>query len=161
MGKEKVLEIEITKINEKWSVGVVIYQDTEILKRGKFVDNEICVKSINCPQCSVSGFLFIKGESDCSDSRPFLIENELVPSVLEKVEKINEKYGKPKRWRAEKSELYFFLDSTGEINWTNDYRCRFDDEHYNIGNYFKIREDVLEYAEKFRELFKEVEYVEV
>ncbi|MCF0161416.1 MAG: hypothetical protein HUJ88_02340, partial [Fusobacterium necrophorum] len=69
---------------------------------------------------------------------------------------INEKYGKPKRWRAKHKEVYFYIDPFGEICEEIETYDITDERFYNSGNYFQTREQ----AEKARELQKKA-YQEV
>ena len=43
MRKEKVLEIEIIRVNEKYSAWHITYQNEEVLRRGKFKDENLKV----------------------------------------------------------------------------------------------------------------------
>lgn len=58
------------------------------------------------------------------------------------------------RWRAEKDEKYYYVSDTGSISATEDSRWGRDDKRYEIGNYFKTKEEAELYAEKIREIFK-------
>ena len=55
-----------------------------------------------------------------------------------------------KRWRAKKGRDYYFLSSLLEFHINNDIHTVVDNERYNIGNYFKTRDE----AEKFAEIIK-------
>lgn len=92
---KKVLEVEVVKINKKYSAWYIKYQDTEILKRGKFRDLELGVLSYYEPREFTNEYstLFIQGNEVSKDLNSFMIENKLVPALLEKVEKVNELYG--------------------------------------------------------------------
>lgn len=91
---KKVLEVEVLKINELYSAWYISYQDTEILKRGKFRDFEIGVISSYEPKEFLNEYstLFIRGNQEDKDLNSYIIENELVPALLEKINKINELY---------------------------------------------------------------------
>lgn len=41
-----------------------------------------------------------------------------------------------KKKRLPKGHQYFFITSTGNYSYRNDYRSKEDDERYKIGNYF-------------------------
>ena len=60
---------------------------------------------------------------------------------------------KPKRWRAERGELYWFVDSAGQTNSRWDLNAKLDDAHYNSQNYFKTKTEAEKFAVKWRELF--------
>lgn len=50
---------------------------------------------------------------------------------------------KPKweRWRAEKGGKYYFLDSSCSVVYMVDYYIEFDRKRYEVGNYFKTKEE--------------------
>ena len=57
---------------------------------------------------------------------------------------MNEEYGIPKRWRAGQGEIYFFINSNCKIDTTKNYINdwdKFDDINYELGNYFKTKEE--------------------
>ncbi len=58
----------------------------------------------------------------------------------------------PKRWRAESGETYWHINYRCECFEANDYRHSYDDDCYNIGNYFRTRIEAEEMAVKFRAL---------
>lgn len=66
-------------------------------------------------------------------------------SILEDfVNYVNKKYFKPIRWRANKSDYYYYIDSYGDISreqeaydWRGDFR-------YSLGNYFETEEQARE-----------------
>lgn len=61
---------------------------------------------------------------------------------------------KPKRWRAEKEEFYYFVNDALYADSEEDMYSNIDDYRYNIGNYFHSREEAEEMAEKFKEMLK-------
>lgn len=55
---------------------------------------------------------------------------------------------KPKRWRAENGEGYWFCTSRGDIaHGREDYSSE-NDFTFNTGNYFRTEKEVLDYREK-------------
>ena len=147
MEKEKVLEIEYQEVFDEVAVRIK-YQNFEVLKRGKFKDEEIIVESACVPEyINLNNKLYIQGEAESADNRIFLIDKEDLKNILEKVNKINEKYGIPKRWRAEKEKEYFFVTGTNEITIDEEYYNEADNTRYELGNYFKTEEE----AEKVKE----------
>lgn len=48
---------------------------------------------------------------------------------------------KYKRWRAEKGGKYYFLDSSCSVVYMVDYYIEFDRKRYEVGNYFKTKEE--------------------
>lgn len=155
MEKEKVLEIEFIPVWDKWAWRIV-KQDENILKRGIFKDDEIRVMSSSCPCLCLDHFLYIKGMDSLHDDDYFFCIDEEKTIIEQKVKAINEKYGKPKRWRAEEGGWYYSVNISGRILRIRDGRTMFDDDNYNFSNYFQTEEQ----AEKARELQKKA-YQEV
>ena len=56
---------------------------------------------------------------------------------------------KEKRWRAEEGEIYWFIDTdfSGKVRDLWDQRSTDENVRYNLGNYFKTKEE----AEKVKE----------
>ena len=59
---------------------------------------------------------------------------------------------KPARWRAERTETYYTLDSTLDVIESNEYGDRYDDGRYESGNYFRTRKDAERAAEKIKKI---------
>mgnify|MGYP000918508551 CR=1 FL=1 len=143
MEKEKVLEIESQEVFDRVAVRIK-YQNFGVLKRGEFYDEEIEVESFLVPEYIKSdNKLYIQGEEESKDSRIFLIDKEDLKNILEKVNKINEKYGIPKRWRAEKGGVYLYIKSTGEVTVTDENRSVEDIYRYELGNYFEFEKQAV------------------
>ena len=151
--KQDVLRLKIIPVNDKYSVGYIEYQNTDVLKRSGFRDRKLDVKSNAFPEWSFEyRTLYLRGTSNERDLLPLIIPNEDVELVENKVKVINEKYGT--RWRAEEGGEYQCLNSYGHIETYQDCRYGYNDNHYNSGNYFKTEEEAEEMAEKWRKLFK-------
>lgn len=132
MEKEKVLEIEITKINNDWSA-------ITIKKIKKDFGNNDLFEWINIGgNYLYDGKIFI---NRIYPHIPFLIRNEIIEHLKDIVNAINEKYGIPKRWRAKEGEEYYFLDGKCEIWNTNEIKKKIDDVFFEQGNYFKTKEE--------------------
>lgn len=58
---------------------------------------------------------------------------------------------KKKRWRAEKDKCYYYLLTTGDVTYSDDFYRTIDEKRYSIGNYFRTKE----LAERGRELLAE------
>ena len=146
MEKEKVLEIEFQDVFDKVAVRIK-HQNYEVLKRVKFYDEEIKVDSFLVPgYIKEHNMLYVQGEVQSKDNKIFLVDKEDLKKILEKVNKINEKYGIPKRWRGERSDKYFSIFGDSEISETTDNYFPEDQRRYEWGNYFKT----LEEAEKVK-----------
>ena len=144
MEKEKVLEIEFKKVWDMWAWQVIKnkleMEDNEffieantklILKVGYKIDEYII-----CTEANYKGI----GEYE-------LITNEEKECIENFVNLVNEKYGIPKRWRAEKYKEYFYIGETGIVRVDKDNFSYGDNMLYNLGNYFKTKEE----AEKVKE----------
>lgn len=62
---------------------------------------------------------------------------------------------KPKRWRADISGEYFYINSTGLIGHCTDDYVEMDDVRYEVGNYFKTEQEAKETAQKIINLLKQ------
>ena len=150
MEKENVLEIEITKINDTYSLAKVKkinrkvveekkeykfgYANSSSLKMNNIMKLEPNFKTYISDTISCSD-LYLNSENDC-----FTIKNNLVGSLETFLQEFNEKYGTAKRWRAEKGKTYFSIDD-GEILNCYDYYDKKDDEIFELGNYFQTKEE--------------------
>ena len=142
MEKENVLEIEYQEVFDRVAIRIK-YQNFEMLKRGEFEDRGIGVVSFNNPCYLPSPYnqLHLKGKSKIEDNSIFTVAKEEFKNIKNMVEAINEKYGIPKRWRAEKEKEYFFITGTSEITTDEEYYSEADDGRYELGNYFKTKEE--------------------
>ena len=137
MEKENVLEIEFKEVWDMWA-----WQITK--NKLEMKDNEFFIKNntklmlkvgyqideyIICTEANYKGV----GEYN-------LITNEEKECIENFVNLVNEKYGIPKRWRAEKGKTYFSIDD-GEILNCYDYYDKKDNEIFELGNYFKTEEE--------------------
>ena len=165
MEKEKVLEIEITKINEMYSCWYVkkvnriklkamplteiAHEDKKKYCFGYGYRNEFKKEYIGYNHHSCVSDYQIDLEIDNLESydKPYLIENKLVPDLQFLIDVVNEKYGIPKRWRGERSDKYFSIFGDSEISEITDNYFPEDKRRYEWGNYFKTKEE----AEKVKE----------
>lgn len=60
----------------------------------------------------------------------------------------------PIRWRAERNGIYWFIDPHGRANKTIDVRSNYDNDMYEIGNYFRTEEAAQKAANQIKEIFK-------
>lgn len=150
MEKENVLEIEITKINDEYSLAKVKKMNSKVIEEKKeynfgyansssLIMNSIIYKNPNFYtgiSDTIECFdLYLNSKNDC-----FTIKNELVESLQLFLEKFNEKYGIPKRWRAEIGKKHFSILSTGGVGSFSEYYDKFDNDRYDLGNYFETKE---------------------
>ena len=163
MEKEKVLEIEFQEVFDKVAVRIK-YQNFEVLKRGNFYDDETEVESCFSPEyCEYNNKLYIQGEEKNKDSKILLVNKEDFENIKNMVEKINEKYGIPKRWRAQAGNLFYYITSDGDIE--SDYEDLSDEnmDIYNIGNYFKTEKEAqkVKNSKEWKEFWEKVRNEEI
>ena len=146
MEKEKVLEIEIKKINDKYSVFYPTKLNIKELEKVGYtvtefdVLDEVIKPAINFYFSKKNDFTILLNGT--SLNVPFIIENIYVEELKKIVDEYNEKYGIPKRWRAKENDCYYTI--FGE---NIEKKSLADDKFYNLGNYFKTKEE----AEKVKE----------
>jgi hypothetical protein len=132
MEKEKILEIEITKINDDWSA-------ITVKKIKKDFGNNDLFEWINIGgNYLYNRKIFI---NRIYPHIPFLIRNEIIEHLKDIVNAINEKYGIPKRWRADDGDTYYYIGSGGEVWSTEEISSDEDDDNYKLGNYFVTDEE--------------------
>ena len=161
MEKENVLEIEYQEVFDEVAVRIK-YQNFGVLKRGEFYDKETGVESCWAPEyIKYDNKLYIQGKEIDKDSRMLLVDKEGLKKILEIVNKINEKYGIPKRWRAEEGEEYYFLDGKCEIWNTYEEKKKIDNTFFEIGNYFKTKEEAEKVKKELDEFWAKVRAGEI
>ena len=143
MEKEKVLEIEIKKINDEYSVFYPTKLNIKELEKAGYTItefdllDEVKKSAINFYFNNKNDFTILL--NDTSLNVPFIIENIYIEELKRIVDEYNEKYGIPKRWRAEENEEYYFLDGKCEIWSTIEEKKKIDKSFFELGNYFKTR----------------------
>lgn len=60
----------------------------------------------------------------------------------------------PIRWRAERNGIYWFIDPHVRGNRTFDSRSNYDNDMYEIGNYFRTPEAAQKVADQIKDIFK-------
>ncbi len=80
--------------------------------------------------------LYLRGKREGKDDDLIIVYLLNKQDFLDKIDKINAKYGK--RWRAKpRDESYYYISERGNVERDIDYNCLEDDFRYNFGNYFK------------------------
>ena len=98
---KNILEVKFTKINDAYSVGEIVYQDEKILERGVFDDKNLKISSFVKP--ALEGHMFlIRGKYRQEDTIPFVIKNEHLEDLKDRINKLNKKYGHKKIWLPKK-----------------------------------------------------------
>ena len=150
MEKEKVLEIEITKINDNWSYWFVKNMNRKILKKDFtkqfYRDDKIFHINVDKQKTEFEYWSQDGWSAEepilyldyCEVNKtPYLINKENVQDLKIIVDLVNERYGIPKRWRADDGERYYYIDSYQRILDETDLRHSYDDMRYEMGNYFE------------------------
>lgn len=184
MEKEKVLEIEITKINEMYScwyvkkVNKIKLKAMPLTEIGTDEKNKLCFgcgyetnfnkEYIGDEKSHLSYYDYqINLKVDFLEyyekSIPKFIENKYVGDLKRVIDLVNDLYGIPKRWRAKENEEYFTIKGDGYINKYVDIYSTDDDYKYNLGNYFrtyKEAEEVLK-SKEWQEFWEKVRAGEI
>ena len=171
MKKENVLEIEISKINDEYSLAIVKkmnrkvveekkeynfrYADSSSLKMNSEFHKDPNFRTYISDTILCSN-LYLNSENDC-----FTIKNNLVESLELFLQDFNEKYGIPKRWRAEEGEYYYISLDLGIIKTKSYSNDDFEDERYNLGNYFKTEEEAQKVKEELDKFWAKVRAGEI
>ena len=145
MEKEKVLEIEFKEVwDNKWAWKIIKNEVDFKNTGGEIPFNHI---KITCADKEVL-YVFDNWlvEWELIDNYT-LINSDLKTDIQDFVNYINEKYGIPKRWRAEKKGSYFYVADKGCISDTWEDFDSADNKRYKLGNYFKTEKE----AEKVKE----------
>lgn len=142
MEKENVLEIETQEVFDKIAVRIKNLND-DFFADGFFKED---VEKYNCnmeesPYNIEEYVLFLGDNIIISDKSIYCYTQEEIKKIKEFVDFVNEKYGIPKRWRAEKEKEYFFVTGTSEITTDEEYYNEADNARYELGNYFKTKEE--------------------
>lgn len=143
MEKEKVLEIEYQEVFDKIAVRIKNLND-DFFADGLLKED---VEKYNCqflenPTDLEQRIIWIYDDIYLSDNDINCYCEEKIKQIKEFVDYVNEKYGIPKRWRAKENDCYYTI--FGE---NIEKKSLADDKFYNLGNYFKTKEE----AEKIKE----------
>lgn len=181
MEKEKVLEVEITKINEMYScwhvkkvnkiklkampLTEIAHEDKKKYCFGYGYRNEFKKEYIGYNHHSCVSDYQIDLEIDNLESydKPYLIENKLLPDLQFLIDVVNEKYGIPKRWRAEDFKKYYYINSVSDICASTEEKQNLDNERYELGNYFQTEEEAQKIidSKKWQEFWAKVRAGEI
>ncbi|CAL7896783.1 AP2/ERF domain-containing protein [Fusobacterium necrophorum subsp. funduliforme] len=157
MEKETVLEIEFKQVWDKWAWritknellnlhdGLQEYENKTLqlkLKKGY----ESCI------------FMYNNVIDDYEETPNCILLYEREKERLERLVKhVNEKYGKPKRWRAKYKERYYYTDCCAYVRFAIEYNTVTDNGLYEIGNYFQTREQAEKALERVKKALLENE----
>lgn len=164
--KEKVLEIEMVKINDFYSSWFLKYINKNVfnyLKPTFFTDgedNKYCLEVsdyTNFNNKLINGFLTNVLVLNIHDSCriPHLIENKELKYLEKIIELINKKFKIEEKDRVNFGERYFYIDCDGKIINTEECGYYSDDSKYELGNYFKEKHIAEQYLGKIMKIFNE------
>lgn len=146
MEKENVFEVEFLPVWDKWAWKI---------SKNKIENNHLKDLDINTelwfdPTLKATVDLF-KDDSFLINTDS-LINSKMKERLENIIKQINEKYGTPKRWRANKGEFYYYFNMLGQTGEEIESQSRFNDICYDSGNYFKTREEAEKYRDKIKEM---------
>jgi hypothetical protein len=150
------------------------YQNMEILGKN-FYDKEIGVavasknfnmtyQTVNMEKDNDGNNVFIKNKNgkkilfvvgtDCTeDEWPYLLaEKKEAEEILEKIDRINEKYGI--LCRAEKGQPYYYINEFGEIKEKIENLDEEDNKRYELGNYFTLKSKAKIFQNRFNQILQ-------
>ncbi len=136
MEKEKVIEIEIIKINNDYSAFYPVKMDIEALK--EFANDKTSCGGEFIPYIDL-GINGYKYDILLTTKKmpPKVIKNECIEQLKEEIERLNTS----KRWRADYGEMYYYIEFDGKIILEPEYYYNIDNRRYNLGNYFRTKEE--------------------
>lgn len=137
MIKEDVLKIEYRKVFDKYAVRIA-YQNYDVLVRENF--NDCGIKSISQIEYRDNVF-YVRGSNIKKDDNVIIVDYNQLQDIIEKVNKVNRKYGTIDRWRADKDKYYCYIDSYGDVCMEQeayDWRANLK---YELGNYFQTKDE--------------------
>lgn len=171
MEKEKVLEIEITKINDTYSLAKVTKMNRKVIEEKKKYyfgyANSSSLETNNILHEAPSFKTYISDTIPCfdlhlnSENDCFTIKNNLVESLETFLQEFNEKYGILKRWRGKRSDKFFTILGDNEISETTDNYFPEDQRRYEWGNYFKTLEEAEKVKKELDKFWKKVRAGEI
>lgn len=142
MEKEKVLEIEIKKINDDYSAfyetKIDIDELIEISDGKALVDGEyIPYITLRMSNCEYNIYL------TRDEVFPQVIKNIYIEELKQRIDEINKEFEVSKRWRAKKGGVYLYIKSTGEVTVADENRSVEDIYRYELGNYFEFEKQAV------------------
>lgn len=178
MEKENVLEIESQEVFGDIAVRIKYVNIERFEKNGskkengctRYKDDELNFEIIkfkdginreryrlNLESVSVDEEYFV----DITNLKISVYSKKVFEEIKKMIDLINEKYGIPKRWRAQAGNLFYYITSDGYIE--SDYDD-FSDENtdiYNLGNYFQTKEEAKKVKEELDKFWEKVRAGEI
>ena len=142
MEKENVLEIEYQDVFDKVAVRIKKL-DYDFFAGGLLKED---VEKYNCsfiesPTDLEERIIWLYDDIYLSDNNIYCYCEETINKIKEFVDYVNEEYGIPKRWRAEKNKTYYLINYYGHVCDVIEENIERDNEFFEQGNYFKTEEE--------------------
>lgn len=132
MKKETVLEIEFQPVWDKWAWKVTKNKLDPGFEFEYLKNSNANIIRLN--------FGFVIDDL-------YLINDSEKEKLEKSIKAINKKYGIAKRWRAEYSKNYFYINEMFKIKFDTESYWDIDNKRYENGNYFRTEQDAKEYME--------------
>jgi len=164
MEKEKVLEIESQEVFDKIAVRIKYLNDDffgdGLLKED--VEKYKC-SFIESPTDLEERIIWLYDDIYLSDNNIYCYCEETINKIKEFVDYVNEKYGIPKKWRAEEGENYYSIAGVDVIKIDSENLVELDNRRYELGNYFQTEEEAQKIinSKEWQEFWKKVRNREI
>ena len=157
MEKEKVLEIESQEVFDRVAVRIK-YLNGDFFAGGLLKED---VRKYNCsfiesPTDLEERIIWLYDDIYLSDNNIYCYCEETINKIKEFVDYVNEEYGISKRWRAKENDCYYTI--FGE---NIEKKSLADDKFYNLGNYFKTKEEAQKVKEELDKFWAKVRAGEI
>ena len=122
------------------------YQTVNVKKDNN--GNNVFIKNKNGKK-----ILFVIGIDYTEDKWPYLwVKEKEAEEILEKIDRINEKYGI--LCRAEKGQTYYYVNEFGEIKEKTENLDEEDNKRYELGNYFTLKSKAKIFQNRFIQILQ-------
>ena len=122
------------------------YQTVNVKKDNN--GNNVFIKNKNGKK-----ILFVIGTDYTEDKWPYLwVKEKEAEEILEKIDRINEKYGI--LCRAEKGQSYYYINEFGEIKEKKENLDEEDNKRYELGNYFTLKSKAKIFQNRFNQILQ-------
>ena len=157
MEKEKVLEIESQEVFDRVAVRIK-YLNGDFFAGGLLKEDVEKYKCsfIESPTDLEERIIWLYDDIYLSDNNIYCYCEETINKIKEFVDYVNEEYGILKRWRAEENDCYYTI--FGE---NIEKKSLADDKFYNLGNYFKTKEEAQKVKEELDKFWGKIRAGEI
>lgn len=85
-------------------------------------------------------------EGEMANKNYIVINGKKAELTEEQLKQLGIKVGKPKRWRGETQEVYYFIAAGGWVGQCHEFSLEADNFRYDVHNYFQTEDEAQEYA---------------